>query len=65
MNIDHNQQVIVSVQKGSEQQEHTMKPPLVKVWNYNTLDSLFSTSNFENGAKILSVVFSKSVNRNF
>lgn len=65
MNVDHINQLIVSVQKGNDQENKNVLP-IIKVWNYKNLETLYSAQNFENSsANVLSVVFSKSVISNF
>ena len=59
MNVDHKSQLMVSIQKGNTQENRL---PVLKIWNFINLETLFSFQNFENcSANILSVTVSKSV----
>lgn len=63
MTVDHRNQLIVTAQRGNDQENKNLMPVL-KIWNYNTLETLFSIQDFDSAnASVLSTVFSKSVTR--
>lgn len=61
MNVDHRSHLIVTAQRGNDQ-ENKNQMPVLKVWNYNSLETVFSIQDFDSAnASVLSTVFSKSV----
>lgn len=63
MSVDHRNQLIVTAQRGNDQ-ENKNQMPVLKIWNYRTLETLFTMQDFDSAnASVLSAVFSKSVSR--
>ena len=61
MSVDHRNRLIVTAQRGNDQ-EMKRQMPVLKIWNYNSLETLFSFEDFDSAnANVLSMVFSKSV----
>ena len=61
MSVDHINKIIVTAQRGNDQ-ENKNQMPVLKIWNYISLETLFSTQDFDSAnAIVLSAVFSKSV----
>lgn len=61
MSVDHINKLVVTAQRGNDQ-ENKNQMPVLKIWNYISLETLFTIQDFDSAnAIVLSTVFSKSV----